>query len=164
MSPRATWSQEAGYCCRGSDGCGAVMRLPGAAQDELWSAVNRGAGQAVETVLTKLRMQPTQVGAVLWTLPCPTASDPCDTHDLAVIPELWLYFAAPAAWYVSSRPCVHGGMLAKLQVRQIPLVGVLLSYGCCRNLGLARALYRSECTSENMNKAAAHQVRCTCHS
>eukprot|EP00878_Enallax_costatus_P028930 GHUV01031296.1.p1 GENE.GHUV01031296.1~~GHUV01031296.1.p1 ORF type:complete len:520 (+),score=168.61 GHUV01031296.1:310-1869(+) len=53
-------SQEAGYCCRGSDGCGAVMRLPGSAQDELWSAVNRGAGQAVQTVLTQLRMQPTQ--------------------------------------------------------------------------------------------------------
>eukprot|EP00878_Enallax_costatus_P016410 GHUV01017213.1.p1 GENE.GHUV01017213.1~~GHUV01017213.1.p1 ORF type:complete len:311 (+),score=108.01 GHUV01017213.1:605-1537(+) len=52
--------KEAGYCCRGSDGCGAVMRLPGSAQDELWSAVNRGAGQAVQTVLTQLRMQPTQ--------------------------------------------------------------------------------------------------------
>lgn len=62
ISKACCWSvQEAGYCCRGSDGSGAVMRLPGAAQDDLWSAVNKGDGQAVQTVLNQLKVQPTQV-------------------------------------------------------------------------------------------------------
>ncbi|KAF8072664.1 Snip1 [Scenedesmus sp. PABB004] len=50
--------KEAGYCCRGSDGAGAVMRLPGAAQDELWGALNRGDGAGVRQVLAQLRLVP----------------------------------------------------------------------------------------------------------
>lgn len=53
--------QEAGYCCRGSDGCGAVMRLPGQAQDELWAAVNRGDGAAARHIMAQLRLNPTPV-------------------------------------------------------------------------------------------------------
>jgi hypothetical protein len=51
--------QEAGYCCRGTDGCNAVMRLT--VQDELWAAVNRGDGALVRQHLTPLRLTPTQV-------------------------------------------------------------------------------------------------------
>ena len=53
--------QEAGYCCRGTDGCNAVMRLPGPAQDEVWAAVNRGDAIAVRQHMTPLRLTPTQV-------------------------------------------------------------------------------------------------------
>jgi hypothetical protein len=52
-------AQEAGYCCRGTDGCNAVMRLT--VQDELWAAVNRGDGAVVRQHLTPLRLTPTQV-------------------------------------------------------------------------------------------------------
>jgi hypothetical protein len=55
------WSQEAGYCCRGSEGSGAVMRLPGQAQDELWAAVNKGDGAAARRITTPLRLNPTAV-------------------------------------------------------------------------------------------------------
>eukprot|EP00879_Flechtneria_rotunda_P027378 GHRR01029326.1.p1 GENE.GHRR01029326.1~~GHRR01029326.1.p1 ORF type:complete len:438 (+),score=154.99 GHRR01029326.1:191-1504(+) len=52
--------KEAGFCCRGSDGCTAVMRLPGSSQDELWAAVNKGDGAAVCQHTTQLRMVPMQ--------------------------------------------------------------------------------------------------------
>lgn len=54
-------AQEAGYCCRGTDGCNAVMRLT--VQDELWAAVNRGDGAVVRQHLAPLRLTPTQVRA-----------------------------------------------------------------------------------------------------
>jgi hypothetical protein len=51
--------QEAGYCCRGPDGCNAVMRLT--VQDELWAAVNRGDAAVVRQHLAPLRLTPSQV-------------------------------------------------------------------------------------------------------
>jgi hypothetical protein len=56
--------QEAGYCCRGSDGCNAVMGLNGATQDGLWAAANSGDGAAVARVTGPLRLLPTQVSGV----------------------------------------------------------------------------------------------------
>jgi hypothetical protein len=56
--------QEAGYCCRGTDGCNAVMRLT--VQDELWAAVNRGDGAVVRQHLTPLRLVPTEVRLCTW--------------------------------------------------------------------------------------------------
>jgi hypothetical protein len=53
--------QEAGYCCRGSEGSAAVMRLPGQAQDELWAAVNKGDGAAARRITAPLRLNPTAV-------------------------------------------------------------------------------------------------------
>ncbi|KAF6263705.1 autophagy protein Apg5-domain-containing protein [Scenedesmus sp. NREL 46B-D3] len=51
--------KEAGYCCRGSDGAAAVMRLPGQAQDELWAAVNRADAAAARRITAPLRLHPT---------------------------------------------------------------------------------------------------------
>lgn len=60
--------KEAGYCCRGTDGCNAVMRLT--VQDELWAAVNRGDGAVVRQHLAPLRLTPTQrQGSVVPTVP-----------------------------------------------------------------------------------------------
>jgi len=53
--------QEAGYCCRGTDGCNAVMRLPGPVQDDVWVAVNRGDAAAVRQHMTPLRLSPSPV-------------------------------------------------------------------------------------------------------
>lgn len=39
------------------------MRLPGQQQDELWAAVNRGDGAAVQQQLASLRMAPTPVSS-----------------------------------------------------------------------------------------------------
>lgn len=88
--PLVLWLQEAGYCCRGSDGSGAVMRLPGAAQDDLWSAVNRGDGAAVQAVMGQLRMQPTQVSAA----PTASASSVATPSPGWQLPDTWCIFAA----------------------------------------------------------------------
>lgn len=55
--------QEACLICKGSEGSGAVMRMTGAAQDQLWAAIERGDGPSVTAALSALRIQPTQVGA-----------------------------------------------------------------------------------------------------
>lgn len=54
-------SQEASHICRGSDGSGAVMRMNGATQDELWSAVQRGDCSGFSSVWANSRVVPTEV-------------------------------------------------------------------------------------------------------
>ncbi|WIA28691.1 hypothetical protein OEZ86_011227 [Tetradesmus obliquus] len=92
--------KEAGYCCRGSEGCGAVMRLPGQAQDELWAAVNRGDGAAARRITAPLRLtatarQPASVATVPVRLFIRTHSAQCSSQDLAAVWE---------QTYSSSRP------------------------------------------------------------
>uniref|UniRef100_A0A383VVF5 Autophagy protein 5 n=1 Tax=Tetradesmus obliquus TaxID=3088 RepID=A0A383VVF5_TETOB len=108
--------KEAGYCCRGSEGCGAVMRLPGQAQDKLWAAVNKGDGAAARRITAPLRLiatavssnsssssssgfwlqrQPAAVATVPVRLFIRTHSAQCSSQDLAAVWE---------QTYSSSRP------------------------------------------------------------
>lgn len=54
-------AQEASHICRGSDGSGAVMRMNGATQDELWTAVQRGDSSSFGSVWATARVVPTEV-------------------------------------------------------------------------------------------------------
>jgi hypothetical protein len=71
--------QEAGYCCRGTDGCNAVMRLT--VQDELWAAVNRGDGAVVRQHLTPLRLIPTEVRSCIGSVGGWEAAKPASSND-----------------------------------------------------------------------------------
>lgn len=71
--------QEAGYCCRGTDGCNAVMRLT--VQDELWAAVNRGDGAVVRQHLTPLRLIPTEVRPCIGSVGGWEAATPASGND-----------------------------------------------------------------------------------
>ncbi|MEW5298360.1 MAG: hypothetical protein WDW36_001492 [Sanguina aurantia] len=52
--------KEASHICRGSDGSGAVMRMNGATQDELWAAVQRGDCPSFSAVWATARVVPTE--------------------------------------------------------------------------------------------------------